>query len=289
AGATASTGIHPATLTVDGSGQPIPIEGFEPTAYPTPPFTSATAPSGWTAPTGAPSYWGGDILQLQIASGAPVRVTNMDTTNGNLTIVAPTASTGNFNSSNYALLANCSAAAVFQVQSASTASGFSTLGYAPASGTVPVLTSTGQFSLALDTYPTVQHYDQVTYYLGRSPSGLPALYRYSLSSNTTEELVENIEDMDVVYGVGTHGVNVPSAITGFMKANAMTATDFSNVISVRVSVIAVGDQRGAAPTAQTLMFHGTDTNATTPTAWTATDTRLRQVFTATVALRDRVN
>jgi hypothetical protein len=37
------------------------------------------------------------------------------------------------------------------------------------------------------------------------------------------------------------------------------------------------------------MFHGTDTNATTPTAWTATDTRLRQVFTATVALRDRVN
>jgi hypothetical protein len=282
AGATASTGIHPASLTVDSTGQPIPIEGFEPTAYT--PFP-VTAPSGWTAPAGAPSYWGGDILQLQIASGAPVRVTNMDTSAGNVTVVAPTGSTGNFNSNGYALLANCSAAAVFQVQSSSTASGLSTLGYAPASGTVPVLTSPGQFNLALDTYPTVQHYDQVTYYLGRTPNGLPALYRYSLSSNTTEELVENIEDMDIVYGVGNAG-----AISGFNKPNApMTAADFSNVISVRVSVIAVGDQLGAAPTAQTLTFHGTDAAPLTPTAWTATDTRLRQVFTATIALRDRLN
>jgi len=48
----------------------------------------------------------------------------------------------------------------------------------------------------------------VTYYVGKVPnsasanvlSGLSALYRYSANSGQAEELVENIEDMDVVYG-----------------------------------------------------------------------------------------
>jgi type IV pilus assembly protein PilW len=268
-------------LAVGAGGQPVPIQGFEPSAYQPLP---ATAPSGWTAPAGAPAYWGGDVLQLQIASGVPVRVTAEDATAGTITLANNTVPNGSgayFQGNNYAVLGNCSAAAIFQVFGTPSAGASAVVSYA--SAPVP-LTATGQFSLAADTYPTVQHYDQVTYYLGQGPGGLPALYRYSLGTNTAEELVENIEDLDVVYGIGTNG-----AITIYKKANSpMTAADFANVISVRVSLIAVGDQQGVAPTFQTLLFHGTDATPLTPVAQTATDTKLRQVFNATAALRDRL-
>jgi hypothetical protein len=225
------------------------------------------------------------VLQLQIASGVPVRVTGEDTTAGTITIAnntVPNGSGANFNTSNYAVLANCSAAAIFQVFGTPSAGASAVLSYA--SAPVP-LTTAGQFSLAADTYPTVQHYDQVTYYIGQAfTNGPPALYRYSLSSGKAEELVENIEDMDVVYGIGASG-----AITGYKKANSpMTAADFANVISVRVSLIAVGDQQGVAPSAQTLLFHGTDASPLTPVAQAAPNTQLRQVFSATAALRDRL-
>jgi type IV pilus assembly protein PilW len=277
-------------LAVDASGQPIPITGFIPASYSSLP---ATAPTGWTAPAGAP-YWGGDVLQLQIGSGVPVRVTALDTAGGTITVASNTAPAGsapNFNAPNYAVLGNCSAAAVFQVSGTPTSGASAVLAYAPASAVVPLATS-GQFSLAADTYPTLQHFDQVTYYVGKVPNsastaafpnGLSALYRYSLSGGgAPEELVESVEDMDVTFGVDTTpNDNVVSADV-YEKADAVTAANaWPNVVSVRVSLIAVGDQLGAAPAPQTLTLHGT-------TAWTAPDTRLRQIFTATAALRDRL-
>jgi type IV pilus assembly protein PilW len=87
------------------------IQGFAPTAYNPLPVPTATQPAGWTAPTGFP-YWGGDVLQLQIATGAPVRVTTTpDTAAGTITIADNTTPSGaaNFKQSDYALLANCSA------------------------------------------------------------------------------------------------------------------------------------------------------------------------------------
>jgi type IV pilus assembly protein PilW len=284
-GAAINVNMIAAGLAVGATGQPVPIQGFEPSAYQPLPLPTSAAPSGWTAPTGsgAPTYWGGDVLRLQIASGVPVRVTAEDTTQAQITIANNTLPNGsvNFNGNNYAVLANCSAAAIFQVVGTPSAGASAVLSYA--SAPTP-LTATGQFSLAADTYPTVQHYDQVTYFLGQAPNGLPALYRYSLSSgNPPEELVENIEDMDVVYGIGTNG-----ATTAYKKAGTMIPGDFSTVISVRISLIAVGDQPGAAPTAQTLLFHGTDTNPLTPVAQAASDTKLRQIFNATAALRGRL-
>jgi hypothetical protein len=64
-------------------------------------------------------------------------------------------------------------------------------------------------------------------------------------------------------------------------------TDWTKVVSVRVSLVAVGDQLGVAPAAQQLLFRGTDPNPV-PQPSTAPDTRLRQVFAASAALRDRL-
>lgn len=284
--------INPAAVTVDATNRPIPVQGFTPAPY-TP--LPAAPPAGWAPPVTvppalpAPLYWGGDILQLQVAAGIPARMSAaVDTANGNITIAdntLPNSVAPNFKQGDYALLADCSSAAIFQINSlpGGAAAPAALLSYVTG-GAVPLLPP-----VSVNTFPTVQHFDQVTYYVGQVPNSAPlrsALYRYSLSSGAVEEVVGNVEDMDVVYGVGVAG----AMSTGtFKHADTMAAADWGNVISVRVSLVAVGDQGGVAPPAQSFPFHGAGA-ALTPTTWTAPagDTRLRQVFAATTALRDRL-
>lgn len=57
----------------------------------------------------------------------------------------------------------------------------------------------------------------VSYYIGRNPAGEPALYRDTLShdsttkkaTSTAEELVQGIEDMEITYGVDTSADDTP--------------------------------------------------------------------------------
>jgi type IV pilus assembly protein PilW len=276
----------PVTLAV---GRATGIQGFAPTAYTLP----ATQPAGWAAPAGVPPYYSGDILQLQIVSGTPVRVTaTPDTAAGKLQISSnqlTTSSGPNFNTSDYALLANCSAATVLQITAnpvAPAANAPATLGFAQPGPTIPAISSSGPGVFAPTSYPTLQHFDQVTYYVGKVAGSSPlqtALYRYSASSGKAEELVENIEDMDIVFGVDTAGTNTAGT---FEHAN--NVVDWTKVVSVRVSVIAVGDQQGVAPPGQVLLFRGTDPNPTPQASTPAADTRLRQVYAAGAALRDRI-
>ena len=273
--------IAPAGLVVSA------IQGYTPAPNYTP-LPLAAPPATWTPPTPAtgnlPGYWGGDILQLQIASGVPARMsTGVDTANGNITIADNTAP--NFKLNDYALVADCSSAAIFQITATPTVTtGTITLLSYVTGGAVPPLPP-----ISVNTFPTVQHFDQVTYYLGKQPNGRPALYRYSLiNGGTAEEVVDNVEDMDIVYGVDTTPTDNTVSADVFQHADAVQAAgNWPNVVSVRLSLIAVGDQFGVAPQAQTFPFHGAGA-ALTPTAWTAPDTRVRQVFSASAALRDRL-
>jgi len=253
------------------------IRGFSAASYTTLP--ASAPPAGWPAPT---PYWGGDVLQLQIASSAPVRVTvSPDAVNGTITIFDN--KLANFKRDDYAVVASCTAASVFQVTNNPGATAPATLNFAP---------SALMSGFPVTDYPALQHFDQVTYYIGKVPNssttfpnGVSALYRYSSNTGTAEELVENIEDMDVVYGIDTSGTQTASVFE-----HADLVTDWSKVVSVRVTLLAVGDQLGAAPAPQRLLVRGTGTNPvpTAATAWTAPDTRLRQVFTATAAVRERL-
>src|ERR1700739_4954612 len=69
-----TTAIDPTKLNVDpATGQPIPIRGFMPATYGN--GAQTAPPPGWTVPPNGPPYFNGDVLQVQIASGSPVRVT----------------------------------------------------------------------------------------------------------------------------------------------------------------------------------------------------------------------
>jgi type IV pilus assembly protein PilW len=303
-----ASGSAPALNVISPAGLvAAPIQGFVPASYA--PLPVATVPAG--LPPGTPaypaagSYWGGDVLQLQIVSGTPVRMSDgPDTTAATVTIASNSAA--GFAPNDVALLADCASAAVFQVASvAPIGSGPATLiGYA-AGAPAPALTA-GKSGFSTTTFPTLQHFDQVTYYLGVAPgsvspdfpNGLPALYRYSVANAAKglpalEEVVENIEDMDIVYGVDVTPGDGVIAADEFGHAGDISALGaWGSVVSVKVSVIAVGNQKGVATAAQTLQFRGPGISppAAPSAPWTPNppDTRLRQVFSATAALRDRV-
>jgi hypothetical protein len=137
--------------------------------------------------------------------------------------------------------------------------------------------------MTMQSMPTVQVFDQVTYYVGYlagRPS--PALYRYSATAGVPEEVIDHIENLRVVYGIGGG-----PAVT-FETADQVTATNaWPSVVSVCVSLIVVGDEIGAVDAPQTITFGCPGTPG--PVSVAETDTRLRQVFTATASLRDRLN
>ncbi len=113
----------------------------------------------------------------------------------------------------------------------------------------------------------------VTYTIAVGQSGEPALWRSENGVN--QELVEGIEQMQLLYGVDTTGDDFPNQ---YMIATAVT--NWYDVISIRLMLLvrSVADSVVEAP--QTLNYNGVTA--------TAADYRLRQVFTTTIALRNRI-
>lgn len=122
------------------------------------------------------------------------------------------------------------------------------------------------------------------YYIGRSDAdpARPALRRIRYGGGTTSvvehELVDGVEDMQITYGVDSDGdktVDPP-----YVAAAAVT--DWGEVLAVRISLLVQSPEPNltAEGEDQDLTYNGA--------AVDTSDRRLRQVFTTTVALRNRL-
>lgn len=119
------------------------------------------------------------------------------------------------------------------------------------------------------------------YFIGTNDFGERALYRQSIqnSSGTTgtvsNELVEGIEDMQVLYGEDTSSDGTVNYYVPFDEIS-----DPEDIISIRVSILVRSIEDNIVQGTQNVSFNGT----TTPYS----DGRLRKVFTSTIALRNRL-
>lgn len=124
-------------------------------------------------------------------------------------------------------------------------------------------------------------FHDVTFFIGTNPANNPALYRFDVGVDgaVAEEIAENVENMQLQYGLDT---NDDHAVDSY----ATTIAAGAKVISIRVALVFSGAGVGSADTGL-----GTATSAQTysllGTSYTAPDTRLRKVGTATVLLRNR--
>ncbi|AXK40922.1 PilW family protein [Crenobacter cavernae] len=134
----------------------------------------------------------------------------------------------------------------------------------------------------------------ITYYVGTSDTGEPALFRRRLThsngnaTTVAEELAEGVENMQIRYGVDT-SATPDGVVDSYVTADQVTATapgantsdDWQRVLSVRIQLLMVSRQdESVTSTPQRYTFNGT---ATTPG-----DRRLRRVFTTTIAIRNRL-
>lgn len=123
---------------------------------------------------------------------------------------------------------------------------------------------------------TVLELQTVTYSIGLAASGNgeTALFRQEFNG-VAEELVEGVEEMQILYGIDSDNDQFPNQ---YVTAN--NVPNFNAVVSLRVMLLvhSIDDFVTEAP--QTYTFNGVQT--------TPADRRLRQVFTTTIALRNRI-
>jgi type IV pilus assembly protein PilW len=120
------------------------------------------------------------------------------------------------------------------------------------------------------------------YYIGVGADGDGALWVLDLNGTgtfTAAELVPDIENMQVLYGIDTTGTQAASRYV-----TADQVTDFNLVVSVKIAVLAASAATARQPPAAAQVFTLLGTTVTAPL-----DSRVRKVFDVSVAVRNVVN
>lgn len=175
---------------------------------------------------------------------------------------------------------SCEGQAFFQVTAAGGTLSHAAVGAAPGN-------ATGSTSYQFKRNAEVVTVETTVYFVGPSvgatapgntlPIGTNSLYR-QVGSSAREELVQGVEQMQVEYGIDT---NNDRTVDSYSAATA--TTNWQQVISVRVALLV-----------RSIQQYGTDVDARSyvmsadTTVPAANDRRTRQLFTATISLRNRV-
>ncbi len=192
------------------------------------------------------------------------------------------------------MVANSTGCDVFQNTNSGNASTFQTEGNNESPGN----TAAGM-SQSYNSNFTAHVLRSHTYFIRDNADRLPSLYRRVLSPKpTVEELVEGIIEMQVSYGLDKDGDRLADE---YVKAgtNNLTASgtgDWNKVVSARISVIAISPETNVLDEPQKFVFpaiigiNRDDDYATYGNDGTVTikNNRVAQVYTATVAIRNRL-
>lgn len=242
---------------------------------------------------------GSDILVLRTIRGgnrsASMAACSEDNGQGDVT-VSSTLGT-NLQQFDTAIVANCESASVFVVtNSPSTAVEHDTTSSASSRTTrhVSGMANTGaNFNICygeggIADGSVLSRIVNVVYYIDDNANGNPALYRME-NGGTATELLEDVEEMQFLYGEDTDN---DLAVNSFVTAD--NVTNWSNVLAMRVSLLVRSSRNNIVDNAQVLYYdrNGDDTITTTTSSadeYTATDNRVRKVFSTTVAMRNRMS
>jgi len=105
------------------------------------------------------------------------------------------------------------------------------------------------------------------------------------AGGTKQELVDGIETMQIVYGVST---DPNSAAVRYTSADNITATDWANVVSVRVGLLLhTPEEVSNEDETRTYGVVGTSVSADTGTVTYPSDRRQRYIFSETIQIRNR--
>jgi type IV pilus assembly protein PilW len=130
-----------------------------------------------------------------------------------------------------------------------------------------------------------------SYYIRTGASGRPALWR-RVGPDNPQELVEGVERLEIRYGVctGTGAARSVNPAIGYVRINDPGFNlpgDWPDVCSVRIDLLLASLEDNLVTTPQTVVFPA-DTGIQLLPAQLGNDRRLRQGFSTTVGIRNRL-
>lgn len=138
----------------------------------------------------------------------------------------------------------------------------------------------GDLNWNYDITDTITPVDMTIYFIGPGRDTDSALWTYDENTALFQELVPDVENMQVLYGVAP---TTPNQVTQYVTAN--NVADFNQVVSVKVALLVASPPGQPAVTLTTaatvLTFSLLETSVTPPL-----DTRLRKVLITTIAVRN---
>jgi type IV pilus assembly protein PilW len=213
---------------------------------------------------------GSDVLVLRssVPRVAPV-YTTADVAPGAATL-AVTAMPIAMNGNGYAAVADCTKAVMFQ------------LAGGVGAGATAVNLNQGLPGVGFSAGALVTPLTTTVYYIGVGSDGDSSLWRLEQPNggpgfSLPEELVPDVENMQVLYGIDTAGTQTAAA---YVTADQVGAI---NVVSIQVALLVA-----SPPTTKQLPV-AAPYNLLGNAATGPVDNRMRQVFYATINLRDAVN
>lgn len=185
------------------------------------------------------------------------------------------------------LVTDCSTADLFQNRSNASANALSA-GTGSCSNPGPGNDNSVDWSTSYNEAMQTFRVEQVAYYIGvNATTGQPGLYRWNMSQGTSaaqaEEIIEGAENMQILYGFSRAAPNGDGqSISDWLTADNIPAGGWPQVIALRLAL--------SVRSTETADLDNTDitldlaaSNVTVPG-----DGRIRQPFTTTVALRNRL-
>jgi type IV pilus assembly protein PilW len=283
-----------------------PLGGYEANNTVSSGFTLAAAPSSLTSTPVTPDAaltdwlaspgpaWGGNLdskLGGKVIKNSDVLVVNstLRTTYPPAVVTSIATGTSNFTVQNsynlqagqLAVISDCAKSVVFQI------SPTAVIALNSLNATIPLTTggvggnSASTFPVSFEIGSEVTPVDTIVYFIGQGADGDAALFSYDMGGNNTfvsppTELVPDIENMQVLYGIATAGTQT---VSEYVPASEVI--DFNTVMSVKIAVLAAS-QPGAVPKPSANPSYPLLGNTVTVLA----DTRSRQVFEITVSTRN---
>lgn len=219
-------------------------------------------------------FSGSDVLTIRKAMGEDIVITKHPGGDPPGSADLQTKEGNNFKQFDIVIVSDCVAAAVFQITNANPST----------SGNIVHNTGVGYpgnetKKLGKEfTGGDISVISLILYYINLNQFGKPSLYKRSTAEGSSQELVEGIEMMKILYGEDTIGDNNVDTYH-----DAMSVSDWSRVKSVQIGLLVrtPDEIRGMELDTREYNVLGTIVGP-------ANDLHIRRVFTTTVGLRNRL-
>ncbi len=247
----------------------IPMQGFEATST-----TTWTPALDTTIATGTQPNNETDVISIRMAEATNAAIASPGMTAVNTNPITM-ASTIGISSGDIIIIADCQGSAVTQAINVTSTTVDRTNATSP-----PSIPGNNSLNLgrAFNDRAVILRADVITYFVSIGASGEPVLWRLfnnrPRSTNNPTELIEGIENMQILYGEDSDN---DGAANIYRIANIVS--DWDRVVSVRISLLLRSTSDNLVAQPQNYIYNGVTT--------TASDHRIRQVFTTTLSIRNR--